>query len=158
MKQSELKHIFDYDPDAGVLKWKNPRSTRCKVGDIAGYHRVDGYVQIKLSGKTYLAHRLMWIYMYGEEVDCIDHINHNRSDNRACNLRLANKSQNGANRKKCKNNTTGYKGVCKKKTRYTAALISNGKRINMGYYDTPEKAYSAYQLGAYLYHGEFAFS
>lgn len=158
MNQSDLKHIFDYDPQSGFLKWKNPRSTKFKAGDIAGSYREDGYIQIKLSGKMYLAHRLIWMYLYGEEVNCIDHINHNRSDNRAENLRAANKSQNGANRKKCKNNSTGFKGVCKKKTRYTASLISNGTRINMGYYDTHEKAYSAYQLGAYLYHGEFAYS
>jgi len=40
-----------------------------------------------------------------------DHINLNKLDNRRHNLRLATNSQNGANVKKSRSNTSGYKGV-----------------------------------------------
>lgn len=156
MNQNELTHLLDYNPDAGIFTWKNPISTKYRKGDVAGSLRVDGYVQLKLSGKPYLAHRLAWLYVHGSIPAYIDHINQNRSDNRLENLREASKSQNGANRERCKNNATGYKGVIKKKSRYVAALTHNKKRIEMGHYATPEQAWSAYQLGAYLYHGEFA--
>lgn len=158
MQQTELQNLFSYNEVTGELVWKNPISTKFRKGDIAGSKRADGYIQIKLSGRMYLAHRIAWLYAYGSEVECIDHINHDRADNRLSNLRAATKSQNGANRKKCVSNTTGYKGVTRKGTKFTAALIYQGKRQNMGYFDTPEKAHTAYRLGAYLFHGEFAYA
>jgi hypothetical protein len=49
-----------------------------------------GYVQIKISGKLYHAHRLAWLYVYGYMPEKeIDHINRIRDDNRIANLREA---------------------------------------------------------------------
>ena len=55
----------------------------------------------------------------------VDHINHNRLDNRRCNLRIASKSQNRANRRPGKNSTTGYIGVsyCKQTKKWRASIV-----------------------------------
>src|SRR4030065_939634 len=42
---------------------------------------------------------------------CSDHANHNRLDNRRCNLRICTKQQNQANAPAPKNNRSGGKGV-----------------------------------------------
>lgn len=49
---------------------------KANVGDVAGCVDKDGYIQIRLKGKMYPAHRLAWLYVYGEwPQDEIDHIN-----------------------------------------------------------------------------------
>ena len=86
----------------------------------------------------------------------VDHINHNSLDARRQNLRLASHSQNMMNRKMQSNNKTGYRGVYKEGTRYRAQIHANNKKITLGTFDTPEKAYAAYCEAAIKYHGEFA--
>ena len=63
-----------------------------------------------------------------------DHINRNKLDNRKCNLRSVNKSQNGLNREKPKNNTSGYKGVYwdSYTNKWRGELRIYGKRIRFG--------------------------
>jgi hypothetical protein len=93
----------------------------------------------------------------------VDHINHNKLDNRKENLRLCNISQNGMNRVTGVNNTTGYKGVSarvySKRTnniRYRAEIKVNQKTITLGSFDTPQEAALAYDSAAVAYFGEFA--
>lgn len=71
-----------------------------------------GYVQIKISGKLYHAHRLAWLYVYGYMPEKeIDHINRIRDDNRIANLREATSQLNSLNTGIYKNNTSGSKGI-----------------------------------------------
>ena len=69
-----------------------------------------------------------------------DHINRNTLDNRKRNLRIATASQNGMNRTKNGNNTSGFKGVVKCYKKWQAVIIVNRKRITLGLHDTPELA------------------
>ena len=160
--QNELKEVLEYNPDTGVFTWKKVNSNRIKVGDVAGCKANNkGYISImiRINKKLYSAHRLAHLYMTGNfpPID-IDHINHNPSDNRWCNLRAATKSQNLANVKMHKDNTTGYKGVsCDKRiNKYKAEIRHNGKRITLGYFDTPIEAHAAYKKKAIEICGEFA--
>ena len=63
----------------------------------------------------------------------VDHINHNRIDNRKCNLRVVTKSQNQMN--------VNYKGVSKTKDgKFYAHIKINGEIINLGTYIFEEEA------------------
>lgn len=79
-------------------------------------------------------------------------------DYRRSNLRIATRAQNNANRRMRKDNTSGYKGVVAHPDgrRWIAQIMVNGKGINLGIFETREKAYAAYCLAAAEHHGEFA--
>ena len=88
----------------------------------------------------------------------VDHDNGNGLDNRGCNLRLANRSQNSANAQLSRANTSGYKGVCwhKKAEKWIAHIKVNGKGIYLGLFLVKEDAARAYNAAALRYFGEFA--
>lgn len=136
-----------YDPETGNF-WRK-----------AGCLNVSGYRQIWFQGKQHMEHRVAWYLHYGEwPIDQIDHINGNRGDNRISNLRQASNSENLCNRKKPKNNTSGYKGVSWNSSRqaWQATIRRNGSNKNLGYFATREEAASIYGKAALQYHGEFA--
>lgn len=86
----------------------------------------------------------------------IDHRDGDGLNNQRLNLRGATKAQNGMNRSKNRNNTTGYKGVERAKTGFVARIMANGKRMYCGIYRTPHEAARAYDKAALELHGEFA--
>jgi len=87
-----------------------------------------------------------------------DHINHDTLDNRKCNLRLCNKSQNACNSRKRKNTISKFRGVCwdKSKRKYTAQIRTLGRQINLGRFFSEEEAAAAYNKAAIEHHGVFA--
>lgn len=158
--QSELKEVLDYNPDTGVFIWLKSNGNRAKVGNVAGAKR-RGYIRIQIKEKMYSAHRLAYLYMTGNfPENFIDHINHIRDDNRWVNLRDATDSQNGANRPKFKNNTSGYKGVCwhKRDKKWCAKIQYMKKSIHIGYYTTPQEASEAYKKKAIELYREFSYT
>jgi len=88
----------------------------------------------------------------------IDHIDGNGLNNQRENLRSATSSQNGFNRNKQNNNTSGFKGVFfdKRRSNYFAQIRINGKSIRLGTFDDINEAVKAYQEAAKKYRGEFA--
>ena len=90
---------------------------------------------------------------------CVDHINGNKLDNRAKNLRVATHSQNGCNRGKQKNNTSGFKGVSwdDSNKAWRAQISVTKKQIYLGCYQCPKEAHDVYLAAAQKYHGEFSF-
>ena len=88
----------------------------------------------------------------------VDHVNMDTTDNRRENLRICTKAENQQNQCKHNNNTSGYKGVCfnKRNRKWFAYINVNRLRKNLGYFNTPQAAYSAYCEAAKKYHGEFA--
>ena len=99
MLQKRLKELLLYNPDTGVFTRRLNTRNRFKAGQIAGSLTSKGYIDLSLDRKTYSAHRMAWLYIHGvEPVDQIDHINHNRSDNRLANIREVSASENSRNR------------------------------------------------------------
>ncbi len=95
--QKELKEILHYDPDTGLFTRKK-KARGAVVGAIVGSKNRHGHISLTLLGKTYLTHRLAFLYMEGEfPPDQVDHINRVRDDNRWCNLRHADEETNKSN-------------------------------------------------------------
>jgi hypothetical protein len=90
--------------------------------------------------------------------ELVDHIDRDGLNNRRSNLRLATRSQNNANSRRRSDNASGFKGVMFYKPRGTwkAYINVDKRRINLGYYDTPELAHAAYIAAAHKHFGEFA--
>ena len=86
--------------------------------------------------------------------DEIDHINHNRLDNKWSNLRKASRKENMQNYKKPATNTSGYMGVCwhKNAKKWIASIRINNKRIHLGSFNTAEEGYNAYLNAKEKYH------
>lgn len=137
--------IVDADDYEGlaVHKW-------CLGGKKGQY-----YAQRKEHARIVLMHREIIDVPAG--MVC-DHINHNRLDNRKCNLRSCTYSQNAQNSLPGEHGTSRYKGVCRyKATRKWMAYIGYQNRvIHIGYFDDEEEAAIAYDDMAIKLFGEFA--
>lgn len=153
--QEQLKELLDYNPDTGVFTWKVKHNKRMFAGDIAGT-LCKGYIKLYINYKQYKAHQLAWLYLHGEyPIQSIDHINGINHDNRICNLRLADKFENAANRDVMKNNTSGFKGVTKSRDKWKAQINYKNIKYNLGIFETPELASIAYENKAKELHGKF---
>lgn len=154
-----LRELLSYDPDTGLFVWRVNKRGHRKTGDIAGSLDKSGYWIIRLDQRNYPAHRLAWLYMTGEwPAHHIDHRDLDKANNRWANLRQATVSQNLANRRKYKNNQSGFKGVIwhARDKRWRADIRKNGKGYFLGNFRTPEEAHAAYRVAAERLYGEFA--
>lgn len=155
ISQRELREQLHYDPLTGVFKWRVSRPG-VAAGKIAGNRR-QGYWVITIDRRTYGAHRLAWLYVHGTMPKEVDHRDGDPGNNRLDNLRPATRAQNGANRRVCKSNKTGYTGVSfiKSRGKYQATIGINGKNVNLGLFDLLEEAVQARMAAAEKMHGEF---
>ena len=154
--QKELVGILDYNPDSGVFIWKQNRGNAgAKKGDIAGSINNEGYLHIRVGkGRRYKAHRLAWLYIYGEYPNGdIDHINHIRTDNRISNLRVVSNRENSINRSITRKNKSCVVGVhwCKDRNKWHSDIRDGGKRINLGYFTEFHEAVNARKNAEVLY-------
>lgn len=72
----------------------------------------------------------------------VDHINHDKLDNRRSNLRLVTREQNARNRRADSGSTSRHLGVSwyPQTKRWVASASRGGKRIHLGYYMAEEDA------------------
>jgi hypothetical protein len=107
-------------------------------------------------GMEYM-HRRVKGLRAGDGLD-IDHIDGNKLNNQGGNLRIATHAQNLRNKRKTKQNKSGFKGVsfCKKTMKWRSLIDASGKQYLLGYFNTPEAAHNAYKAAAERLHGEFA--
>jgi len=169
-KETE-QYILDnlrYDPETGHLWWIKKGGPTRKMDLPAGHVHAAGYIEVNLryGRKQYrtMAHRIAWFLYYGYwPKHYIDHINHDKADNRIENLREATANQNMANRKKCitysdSDSRHGYSH----KTYVGVYRIPSGnwtarhKTKHLGTFPTPEEAALAYNKEAKRKFGEYA--
>jgi hypothetical protein len=134
LNQEEIRYFFHYRED-GCLLWKERRGRRVHVGDIAGCVGSSGYLQIRLDGKTFQAHRLVWLYHHGYVPENqIDHIDRNKLNNMIDNLREVTRACNARNTSNPSTNTSGVKGVRLyiPTGKWVACVKVSGKLINLG--------------------------
>ena len=140
--------LLTYDPESGDFRWLVDRgkSKAGKAGAIAGSNVGNGYRRIMIDGKSYLSHRLAWLYVHGAwPAKEIDHVNGSHSDNRIVNLREATSAENHQNLALSPRNTSGHTGVhWRKKERKWRAMIQIGRvQKSLGLYDSIEDAIAA---------------
>lgn len=151
---------FQYDPEQGKLFWKIKRSNNTDVGDEAGWVSSDGYRKVRFESKEVRAHKIIFFIEHGFTPDIIDHINGNKLDNRISNLRACSKSQNGMNRGKQKNNSSGVSGVCwnKSANKWQSYIKVDGKQIYLGVFADKLAAAEAVSKARTELHQDFAFN
>lgn len=162
-----LNKSFLYDPETGILRWKarevrkefsrTDRGFNTRMAGVeAGCDNGCGYLRILFNGKWYVAHRIVWKIQTGKDpIDEIDHINGVRSDNRFCNLRECNASENQGNQKLRRDNTTKLKGVHCRNGLFYAQVRKNKEIRFKSRHSTAEEAHIAYCEAAKIFHGEF---
>lgn len=89
----------------------------------------------------------------------VDHKDRNTLNCQKSNLRLCTNAENQRNTPSKVTNTTGYKGVCLRKTdkKFTSGIRFNRKLIFLGSYSDPKEAAKAYDAKAKELFGEFAY-
>jgi hypothetical protein len=164
LTRDEVADLIDYDPQTGIFRWRKHRgsSATIKAGREAGRIAAHGYRQIFLKERRYYASRLAWLLVTGEwPQDQMDHANGVKDDDRFENLRPCTQSENMANCRRSKGNTTGFKGVSFVPThngpnKYKAGIKKNNKPYFLGWFPTAEVAAAARVGAAAILHGEFA--
>lgn len=114
-----------YEDAEHQLRWTKtqPRSGHPVADTLAGYIISAGYRNVKLMGRLYQAHRLLWVLRTGNDIPAgmeIDHVDGNRANNSPLNLRLATHSDNAKNRTRSRNNRSGHTGVSLSKVKQTS--------------------------------------
>lgn len=146
LTQDRLKKLLHYNTETGIFTRIKEYTTDNSLGSIAGCMDSKGYWKINVDGKSYRAHRLVWLYVFGKFPEkLIDHINRNKSDNRLINLRMVGYSENNQNHKINKRNTSGVTGVHlhKKSQKWHAMINLDKKPKYIGSFPTIEEAKAA---------------
>ncbi|WP_145574135.1 HNH endonuclease signature motif containing protein [Yersinia alsatica] len=138
---------FKYDQNTGVLINKISRSSKALAGAPCGCVNSSGYLQAMILGKNRMIHRIIWEMNNGPipEGIQVDHIDHNRTNNRIENMRIVTHQQNNQNRTIPKNNTSGACGVGWRQSekKWYAKITVNGKPKHLGRFKDVNDAISA---------------
>jgi hypothetical protein len=158
LSQELVQHLFSYEE--GKLIWKNPvKASRAKAGARAGtFSNSTGYRQVSVNSRTYLEHRIIFLWCYGFLPVNVDHINGDRLDNRVENLRSATINQNRYNALPKRNNKSGVRGVYWSKTskKWCVAVRANNRIAFRQFFDDLEFAELVSIMAREKYHGMFA--
>lgn len=140
--------LFIYDD--GLLLNKKTRHIYCNFDR-------DGYIRVRILGKEYRAHRIIWEMLRGPipEGYLVDHIDGDVYNNKIENLRLATRQQNNAN--SLGKNGLLPKGVTKNPSgKYRARATIMGVTYSLGTFNTVEEASRAVQKKHDELNGEFS--
>jgi hypothetical protein len=150
--QTELKLLFDYVD--GKLIAKTNSKTR-KIGQTFCSVTEKGYLRGSVNGKSYKAHRLIFLYHHGYMPLQIDHIDGNPANNKIENLREATSAQNNQNRKVT--NSSGIKGVVwhKQSKKWVASICVNRRSVHLGSFLSIEEAALVANTARQSAHGDF---
>ncbi len=159
VKPSVLRQLMRFDEHTGEYFWKPRTVEMCSSESYCGRWnkrlagkkvamRLDpnGYRRVRIFGRNYSAHRLIWAFHYGEwPASFLDHINRDRSDNTLSNLRQVSAFENSRNCSMGSHNTSGVTGVSwnKKAGKWRAFIKHERKHIHLGTFDDKASAVAA---------------
>lgn len=137
------------------LFWGVSRGRTAKVGDKAGCISSKGYLHTRVDGRNYRNHRILWAMRNGAwPTKDLDHIDRNKLNNSAGNLREVTNQQNGQNRSAQSDNKLGIKGVyLRPNGKYRAYIRHDDKLIHLGTHTTALAALQARADGELKYWG-----
>lgn len=162
-----INENFRYEPDTGLIYYKkhtHKNGPKRKMDKPVGSYEGKGYLQIPFVLHKYQwrikAHRMAWYLYYGEvPFDLIDHIDHNKINNKINNLRESNNSKNARHssiqkaklKKRAEGNCIGvtkHRKYSNAKKPYQVRLVIDGKKVNFGSYATMVEAAKARDMYA----------
>ena len=171
-----IREAFELDPKSPTfLRWKTrPRhhfnsekgwmcfNTR-DAGRVAGTEFTPSknrfYYQVGLNYEKYNVHRIVYALAYNADPvgKHIDHKDGNGKNNNPDNLRVATPMENGRNRGKNRNSTSGIKGVSwnDQRRKWEARIMVKRRSITLGRFLTSDEAAAAYESAACHYFKEF---
>lgn len=154
INQELLKELFDYREDGAMINRIRRRGN--KLGAVAGALAAN-YNHITLFKKTYLAHRIVFLWHHGWLPPQVDHINGNKRDNRIENLRAADASTNAMNRRAQSRAKTGVKNVgMDRNGRFRVQVSVGGTTHHLGSFESLALASLVAAEARAKHHGEFA--
>jgi hypothetical protein len=126
-------------------KWRDQGNGYVQTSYYINRKRIREYMHRKITG--------------AKTSEVVDHINHNKADNRRSNLRVCTSQLNAANTRIRKDNASGYKGVYldKKRYKWIANIYVNKKCKYLGSFDSPHDAARIYNFWAVDIYGEYAY-
>ena len=147
MDDISFSEYFEYHSE-GFLTWKiKPRRGK-HIGDVVGSN-CGKYLGTKIKGKGYYIHVIVW-FMHNGPIPKgyqIDHLDHNRYNNRIENLRLVTNQENHRNMPIRKDNCSGYTGVrwVIDRGKWSATICIDGKTKHLGLFRDKDDAIAARQ-------------
>lgn len=144
----ELHELLSFDPSTGGLEWRargNPQFDGQFAGKPAFTFRGPRYFEGRINGVGFLAHRVIWKLVYGDEPFEIDHINGNGFDNRIANLRAVSHQENARNQRLNVRSSSGSNGVAfvQRVNRWRAHITVDGVQTHLGYFESFDDAVEA---------------
>lgn len=163
-----LRKLIRYEPESGRLFWLN-RDVSMFLGTVSRtpehlckwwnnrFAEKEAFTSIcgsgafngKIFGESIYAHRIAWALHHGTwPCEDIDHINGNRLDNRAVNLRVVNHQQNMQNKKRYKSCKSGTPGVAwnEPRRRFQVYITVNKHHRHIGWFKILDDAIAARRI------------
>lgn len=168
-----VRRLVAYDPNTGLMTWRaRDIDLFSRAGHGADHTRArwntryaekPAFVSIQSQGYRYgrifkhgfLAHRVGWACHYGAwPAYEIDHINHDRADNRIANLRAASRLENAQNGKSHCDSASEFLGVSLMAR--DGVWVAQLKSRYLGRFQSQREAALAYDAAAKRHFGAFA--
>lgn len=153
-----LRALVDYQPETGALYWRErdrslfPSARACRSWNsrYAGKRtflqkHCRGYFVGTIFNRQVLAHRVAFALAFGRWPMWVDHINGDKTDNRASNLREVTMAENSKNIGIPRHNKSGHLGVHwdRSRDKWMAFIRADGRFINLGRFSSLDEAAAA---------------
>ena len=156
------KNKFREKEDCFEIVLSNPDTEREVVAliDKEDYETLKNY-KWRISKNGYVVNRMLGylhrVVMKAPDNMDVDHIFHNKLDNRKSSLRICTRSQNNMNKGHQSNSHSKVRGVfyCKQTGRWASEIRVNGNRIWLGRFDSFESACAIRLEAEKKYFGNF---